>query len=36
VNARGSNRPERGVDLDAFIERVVAEVAAHGSPDPPG
>ena len=35
VNARGSNAPERGVDLDAFIGRVVAEVAAHGSPDPP-
>jgi threonyl-tRNA synthetase len=36
VNARGSNTPERGVDLDAFIERVVAEVAAHSSPDAPG
>jgi threonyl-tRNA synthetase len=35
VNARGSNAPERGVDLDAFIGRVVAEVAAHGSPDDP-
>jgi threonyl-tRNA synthetase len=35
VNARGSNAPERGVDLDAFIGRVVTEVAAHGSPDDP-
>jgi threonyl-tRNA synthetase len=35
VNARGSNSPERGVPLDAFIERVTNEVAAHGSPDAP-
>jgi threonyl-tRNA synthetase len=35
VNARGSNSPERGVPLDAFIERVTSEVAAHGSPDAP-
>jgi threonyl-tRNA synthetase len=35
VNARGSNTPERGVPLDAFIERVRGEVAAHGSPDGP-
>jgi len=35
VNARGSNAPERGVEIDAFIGRVVAEVAEHGSPDPP-
>lgn len=33
VNARGSNDPERGVLLDGFIERVVAEVASHGSPE---
>ncbi len=33
VNARGSNDPERGVRLDAFIERVVKEVADHGSPE---
>ena len=33
VNARGSNDPERGVSLDGFIERVVAEVASHGSPE---
>jgi threonyl-tRNA synthetase len=35
VNARGSNTPERGVVLDAFIERVTSEVDAHGSPDAP-
>jgi threonyl-tRNA synthetase len=35
VNARGSNAPQRGVDLDAFIGQVVTEVAAHGSPDDP-
>jgi threonyl-tRNA synthetase len=35
VNARGSNTPERGVALDAFIERVTREVDAHGSPDAP-
>lgn len=33
VNARGSNDPERGVRLDAFIERVVKEAADHGSPE---
>ncbi|MEI6710445.1 MAG: threonine--tRNA ligase, partial [Actinomycetota bacterium] len=33
VNARGSNDPERGINLDTFIERVVAEVANHGSPE---
>ncbi len=33
VNARGSNDPERGIDLATFIERVVAEVANHGSPE---
>jgi len=35
VNARGSSSPERGVALDTFIGRVMEEVAAHGSPDPP-
>jgi threonyl-tRNA synthetase len=33
VNARGSNDPERGVRLDEFIDRVVKEVADHGSPE---
>jgi threonyl-tRNA synthetase len=30
VNARGSDDPERGVAVDAFVERLAAEVAAHG------
>jgi threonyl-tRNA synthetase len=29
VNARGSDRPERDVPLDTFIERLAADVAAH-------
>lgn len=33
VNARGGSEPERGVALDEFIERIVAEVASHGSPE---
>jgi threonyl-tRNA synthetase len=33
VNARGSNDPERGVTLSAFRERLVEEIAAHGSPE---
>jgi len=33
VNRRGSDDPERGVDLSAFVAQVVAEVAAKGSPD---
>ena len=33
VNARGSNDPERGINVATFIERVVAEVANHGSPE---
>ena len=33
VNARGSQRPERGVALDAFVGRVAAEVAAKGLPE---
>jgi threonyl-tRNA synthetase len=28
VNARGSERPERGVDLEAFVERFATELAA--------
>jgi threonyl-tRNA synthetase len=27
VNARGTDRPERGVPVDTFIERLAAEVA---------
>ncbi len=33
VNARGSNDPERGVSVGAFRERVVDEIATHGSPE---
>ncbi|MGH9029435.1 MAG: threonine--tRNA ligase, partial [Acidimicrobiales bacterium] len=33
VNARGSERPERGVALDAFVEAVAAEVEAKGAPE---
>jgi threonyl-tRNA synthetase len=33
VNARGSNDPDRGVSVAAFRDRVVDEVAAHGSPE---
>jgi threonyl-tRNA synthetase len=33
VNARGSNDPERGVDVAAFRERVLEEIATHGSPE---
>jgi threonyl-tRNA synthetase len=33
VNRRSSERPDRGVDLDAFVEAVLAEVAAKGSPE---
>jgi threonyl-tRNA synthetase len=35
VNARGSNQPERGVPLDAFVARVADEVVMHGAPDTP-
>jgi hypothetical protein len=28
VNARGSERPERDVAVDAFVERLAAEVLA--------
>jgi threonyl-tRNA synthetase len=33
VNARGSNDPERGVSVAAFRERVLEEIATHGSPE---
>ncbi len=33
VNARGSNDPERAVALSSFVERLVAEIAAHASPE---
>jgi threonyl-tRNA synthetase len=33
VNARGSERPERGVAVGAFVAAVVAEVEAKGSPE---
>jgi threonyl-tRNA synthetase len=32
VNARGQDRPERGVDVGAFAERLAAEVVAHLEP----
>jgi len=33
VNARGSNDPQRGVSVGAFRERVLEEIATHGSPE---
>ncbi|HXQ43919.1 MAG TPA: threonine--tRNA ligase [Acidimicrobiales bacterium] len=33
VNARSSDRPERGVVLDVFVDAVVAEVESKGSPE---
>ncbi len=36
VNARSSERPDRGVPLDAFIAAVTAEVEAKGSPEAGG
>ena len=33
VNARGSNDPERGVDVAAFRGRILEEIATHGSPE---
>ncbi len=33
VNARSSDRPVRGVALDAFVDAVVAEVESKGSPE---
>jgi threonyl-tRNA synthetase len=35
VNARGSERPQRGVSLGDFIAAVVAEIEAKGSPEGP-
>lgn len=35
VNARGSNDPERGVTLGQFRERLLGEIASHGSPEAP-
>jgi threonyl-tRNA synthetase len=31
VNARGSERPERGLDLEAFVERFIDEMQASGA-----
>jgi len=36
VNARGSERPDRGILLDAFVDGVVAEVESRGSPEKGG
>ncbi|HEY7946744.1 MAG TPA: threonine--tRNA ligase [Acidimicrobiales bacterium] len=33
VNARGSERPDRGVSTDAFVAALVAEVESKGSPE---
>ena len=33
VNPRGSQRPDRGVALDAFVAAVAAEVEARGLPE---
>jgi threonyl-tRNA synthetase len=33
VNARGSERPDRGVGVDAFVAAVGAEVESKGSPE---
>lgn len=33
VNARGSNDPERGVTVETFRTRLLAEIVAHGSPE---
>jgi threonyl-tRNA synthetase len=33
VNARGSNDPERGVSLSEFRDRLLSEIASHGSPE---
>jgi threonyl-tRNA synthetase len=35
VNRRGSERPERGVTVEALVAEVVAQVDAHGSPEDP-
>jgi threonyl-tRNA synthetase len=33
VNARGSNDPERGVTMSEFRDRLLGEIASHGSPE---
>jgi threonyl-tRNA synthetase len=33
INARGSNDPERGVSLSEFRDRLLSEIASHGSPE---
>jgi len=33
INARGSNDPERGVTLSEFRDRLLSEIASHGSPE---
>jgi len=33
INARGANDPERGVPLTTFHQRLLAEIADHGSPE---
>ena len=33
VNRRGSNRPDRGVPVDTFIDALSAQIAAKGSPE---
>ncbi|HEY5111125.1 MAG TPA: threonine--tRNA ligase [Acidimicrobiales bacterium] len=35
VNARGSNDPDRGVSVGAFLERLVDEIERHASPEVP-
>ena len=35
VNARGSNEPERGVPVGAFIDRLTREIENHTSPEAP-
>jgi threonyl-tRNA synthetase len=36
VNARGSDRPDRGIALDVFVAAVAAEVESKGSPEKGG
>ena len=33
INARGTNDPERGVTVSEFRERLLSEIASHGSPE---
>lgn len=35
LNERGSNKPERGVALGVFRDRIVREIADHGAPEAP-